>query len=99
MKNKILKLNVKTCLLFLFIGTVALGFTSAKYSLVGKWTIYDASGTSIGEFVDLKADNTYTVSLPDGAIGKEEAISLRIPFFLLRILKMSVAKITGVNII
>ena len=70
MKNNLQKLNLKSVLLFLFIGTVVFAFVPPKYSLVGKWTIFNPDGTSIGEYVDLKADNTYAVTLPDGTIGE-----------------------------
>jgi hypothetical protein len=87
MKNKFLKLNLKLCLLFLLMVTVILGFTSSKYSLVGKWTIYDANGTSVGEYVDLKADNSYTVTLPDGSIGERGSYLFKDPVFSIKNIK------------
>lgn len=52
-------------------GGIIFALTMPKYSLVGKWTIFNPDGTSIGEFVDLKADNTYTLTLPDRTIGEK----------------------------
>lgn len=88
MKNKFLKLKLKSCLLFLCMVTAFLAFTSSsKYSLVGKWTIYDANGTSVGEYVDLKSDNSYTVTLPDGSIGERGSYLFKDPVFSIKNIK------------
>jgi hypothetical protein len=87
MKNKFPKLNVKSLLLFLFIGAVLFAFASSTYSLVGKWTIFNADGTSTGEFVDLKADNSYTVTLPDGSIGESGSYLFKAPVFSIKNIK------------
>jgi hypothetical protein len=87
MKNKLSKLNLKSGLLFLFIVAVIFAFVPAKYSLVGKWTIFNPDGTSIGEFVDLKADNTYAVTLPDGTIGENGNYLFNDPVFSIKNIK------------
>lgn len=87
MKNKFPILDVKSALLFLFIIAVIFAFTSPTYSLVGKWTIYNADGTSIGEYVDLKADNTYSVTLPDGSIGENGNYIFKDPVFSIKNIK------------
>ncbi len=87
MKNKFLKLNLKSCILFLFLVAVVSAFTSSKYSLVGRWTIYEANGISVGEYVDLKADNSYTVTLPDGSIGERGSYLFKDPVFSIKNIK------------
>lgn len=87
MKNKFPTLDVKSVLLFFFIIAVIFAFTSPTYSLVGKWTIYNADGTSIGEYVDLKADNTYSVTLPDGSIGENGNYIFKDPVFSIQNIK------------
>jgi hypothetical protein len=80
MKIKLSKISFKS-FPFLFIALIIFAFGLPKYSLVGKWTIYNSDGTSIGEFVDLKADNTYTVTLPDGTIGEKGSYLFKDPVF------------------
>ena len=87
MKNKLPTLALKSGLLFLFIGAVIFAFAMPKYSLVGKWTIFNPDGTSIGEYVDLKADNTYTVTLPDGTIGENGNYHFKDPVFSIKNIK------------
>jgi hypothetical protein len=87
MKNKFPILDVKSVLLFLFIIAVIFAFASPTYSLVGKWTIYNADGTSIGEYVDLNADNTYSVTLPDGSIGENGNYLFKDPVFSIKNIK------------
>ncbi|HSZ34872.1 MAG TPA: hypothetical protein VK772_16260, partial [Puia sp.] len=87
MKNKFVKLNLKSCFLVLFVCVTVVAFTSPKYSLVGKWTIYDGNGTSVGEYVDLKADNSYTVTLPDGSIGERGTYLFKDPVFSIKNIK------------
>jgi hypothetical protein len=87
MKNKLPTLALKSGLLFLFIGVVIFAFAMPKYSLVGKWTIFNPDGTSIGEYVDLKADNTYTVTLPDGTIGENGNYHFKDPVFSIKNIK------------
>ncbi|MGC4035852.1 MAG: hypothetical protein QM764_07815 [Chitinophagaceae bacterium] len=55
-----------------FIATVFLlfAFVSARYSLVGKWSILNLDGSPSGEIVTFNGDNTYTVALPNGTIGE-----------------------------
>jgi hypothetical protein len=86
MKNKSSKTSFKL-FLFLSIALVIFAFGLPKYSLVGKWTIYNSDGTSIGEFVDLKADNTYTVTLPDGTIGEKGSYLFKDPVFSIKNIK------------
>ena len=87
MKNKSSKIRLIRSLLFFFITATVFAFISPGYSLVGKWTIYNADGSSIGEFVDLKADNTYTVSLPDGTIGENGNYLFQDPVFSIKNIK------------
>ncbi len=86
MKNKFSNISSKL-FPFLFIVLIIFAFGLPKYSLVGKWTIYNADGTSIGEFVDLKADNTYTVTLPDGTIGENGSYLFKDPVFSIKNIK------------
>jgi hypothetical protein len=86
MKNKSSKTSLKL-FLFLSIALIIFAFGLPKYSLVGKWTIYYSDGTSIGEFVDLKADNTYTVTLPDGTIGEKGSYLFKDPVFSIKNIK------------
>jgi hypothetical protein len=86
MKNKSSKISFKL-LPFLFIGLIIFAFGMPKYSLVGKWTIYNSDGTSIGEYVDLKADNTYSVTLPDGTIGENGSYLFKDPVFSIKNIK------------
>jgi hypothetical protein len=86
MKNKISKISFKL-LPFLFIALIIFAFGMPKYSLVGKWTIYNSDGTSIGEYVDLKADNTYSVTLPNGTIGENGSYLFKDPVFSIKNIK------------
>jgi hypothetical protein len=86
MKNKLSKIRFKL-FPFLFIALIIFAFGLPKYSLIGKWTIYNSDGTSIGEFVDLKADNTYTVTLPDGTIGEKGSYLFKDPVFSIKNIK------------
>lgn len=71
MKKKLLKINFKQSVLFVFISVMVFGFVAPKYSLIGKWSILNLDGTPSGEYVDFKEDSTYTVALPDGQIGEK----------------------------
>ncbi len=86
MKNKLSNKSFKL-FPFLFIVPIIFAFGLPKYNLVGKWTIYNADGTSIGEFVDLKADNTYSVTLPDGSIGENGNYLFKDPVFSIKNIK------------
>ncbi|HEY4935946.1 MAG TPA: hypothetical protein VII44_05165 [Puia sp.] len=86
MKNKLSKISFKL-FLFLFIALMIFAFGLPTNSLVGKWTIYNSDGTSIGEFVDLQADNTYTVTLPDGTIGERGSYLFKDPVFSIKNIK------------
>ncbi len=57
-------------MLFVFTSITMFSFISSKHQLAGKWTVYNADGTSIGEYVELKSDGTYNVYLPGGQIGE-----------------------------
>jgi hypothetical protein len=70
MKKKLSKNNFKQSLLFFFIIVIIFAFVPPKYSLIGRWSILNLDGTSSGEYVDFKKDNTYTVALPNGQIGE-----------------------------
>jgi hypothetical protein len=87
MKNKSSKIRFIRSLLFFFITATVFAFISPGYSLVGKWTIYNADGSSIGEVVDLKADHTYTVSMPDGKIGENGNYLFQDPVFSIKNIK------------
>jgi hypothetical protein len=86
MKNKLSKTGFRL-FPFLFVALIIFAFGMPKYNLVGKWTIYDANGTSVGEFVDLKADNTYSVTLPDGTIGENGTYLFKDPVFSIKNIK------------
>jgi hypothetical protein len=86
MKKKSSKISFKL-FLFLFIALIIFAFGLPKYNLIGKWTIYNSDGTSIGEFVDLKADNTYAVTLPDGTIGEKGSYLFKDPVFSIKNIK------------
>ena len=87
MKNKFPITNTKSGLLLLFIVAAMFAFAMPKYNLVGKWTIYNADGSSIGEYVDLKADNTYSVTLPNGTIGENGNYLFNDPVFSIKNIK------------
>jgi hypothetical protein len=86
-KSKSSKFNIKGSVLFLLIVTVGFAFMIPSYSLVGKWTIFNADGSSIGEIVNLNADNTYSVSLPDGSIGENGNYIFKDPVFSIKNIK------------
>lgn len=60
---------IKT-LLFVFTSVILFAFIPPKHRLPGKWTIYNADGTSTGEYVELKNDGSYNVYLPGDQIGE-----------------------------
>jgi hypothetical protein len=86
MKNKLSKISFKL-FQFLLIALIIFAFGLPKYNLVGKWTIYNSDGISIGEFVDLEADSTYTVTLPDGTIGERGSYLFKDPVFSIKNIK------------
>jgi hypothetical protein len=86
MKNKLSKISFKL-FQFLLIALIIFAFVLPKYNLVGKWTIYNSDGISIGEFVDLEADSTYTVTLPDGTIGERGSYLFKDPVFSIKNIK------------
>jgi hypothetical protein len=61
-----------------------LAFIPAKHLLPGKWTVYNADGTSIGEYVEFKNDDTYNVYLTDGQIGESGYYKLKHNVFSIR---------------
>ncbi|HYJ64009.1 MAG TPA: hypothetical protein VEV62_09725 [Parafilimonas sp.] len=69
------------CSVFLF------AFIPTKHRLPGKWTVYNADGTSIGEYVELKNDGTYNVYLPDGQIGETGFYKFKHHIFSIRNIK------------
>jgi hypothetical protein len=86
MKNK-LNITFKPSILLL-VGIVAiLSFVPPTYSLVGKWSIMNLDGTPAGEFVNFNKDNTYTVVLPNGAIGENGFYSLKDSIFSIKNVK------------
>ena len=86
MKNKLSKINFKL-FVFLFVVLIIFAFGLPKYNLVGKWTIYYSDGKSVGEYVDLRADNTYTVTLPDGTIGENGSYLFKDTVFSIKNIK------------
>lgn len=59
-----------TIILGTILFTIVFAFIPFKHHLPGKWTIYNADGTSTGEYVELRKDGTYNVYLPGGQIGE-----------------------------
>jgi len=76
-----MKRNLKLLLLCSFF---MLSFISSKHRLPGKWTIYNANGTSIGEYVELKNDGTYNVYLPNDQIGETGFYKLKHHIFYIK---------------
>jgi len=79
-----MKQYFKTTLLFGFTSVIMFAFISPKHRLPGKWTIYNADGTSIGEYVELKSDGTYNVYVPGGQIGETGYYKLKHHVFSIR---------------
>ena len=65
-----MKKNFIVTVLILFVAAIMLAFISPNNRLAGKWTVYNSDGTSIGEYVEFKNDQTYNVYLPNGDIGE-----------------------------
>ncbi len=57
---------------------------SPKHHLPGKWTVYNADGTSIGEYVELKSDGIYNVYVPGGQIGETGYYKMKRHVFSIR---------------
>jgi hypothetical protein len=87
-----MKQHFKAALHYAFFSVLMFAFISPKHSLVGKWTIYNSDGTSIGEFVELKNDGTYNVYLPGGQIGERGFYKFKHHVFSIR---NAVAKACG----
>ena len=87
MKKKLLRINLKSSLLFLFIIVMIFALVPPKYSLTGKWSILNPDGTPSGEYVNFKEDSTYTVSLPDGQIGERGNYRLKDSIFSIKNIK------------
>ncbi len=87
MKNKLNNMKPSLILLFILIGGIIFAFAAPPHQLVGRWTIYNSDGTSIGEYVDLKVDNTYSVTLPDGSIGENGIYLFKDPVFSIKNIK------------
>lgn len=77
---------MKTVTIFLavFFLSIVFAFMPPKHHLAGKWTIYNADGTSIGEYVELKSDGTYNVYVPGGQIGEKGYYKLKHHVFSIR---------------
>jgi hypothetical protein len=86
MKNKLSKISFKL-FLYLFVTLIIFAFVMPKYSLTGKWSILNLDGTTSGEFVDFKADSTYTVTLPDGTVGENGSYVFKDPVFSIKNIK------------
>jgi hypothetical protein len=86
MKNKSSKMSFKL-FPFLFIALIIFAFVMPKYSLTGKWSILNLDGTKSGEFVDFKADSTYTVTLSDGTVGENGSYHFKDPVFSIKNIK------------
>ncbi len=87
-----MKQHFKAALLFVFIPVIMVAFISPKHRLPGKWTIYNADGTSSGEYVELKNDGTYNVYLPGGQVGETGYYKLKHHVFSI---KNAVARACG----
>lgn len=74
----------KATLLFVFTSVILFAFISPKHHLPGKWTVYYADGTSIGEYVEFKSDGTYNVYLPGGQIGETGYYKMKHHVFSIR---------------
>lgn len=83
-KNLVMKIKLKPGLLMLFVIATLFAFTPRKHRLPGKWTIYNADGTSSGEYVELKSDGIYNVYLPGGHIGETGFYKLKRHVFSIR---------------
>ena len=79
-----MKQQFKATLLFVFFPVIMFAFIFPKHHLPGKWTIYNADGTSIGEYVEFHNDDTYNVYLPDGQIGERGYYKLKHHIFSIR---------------
>ena len=64
--------------------SIAFAFTLPKHKLIGKWTVYNTDGTSIGEYVELKNDGTYNVYVPGGQIGETGYYKMKHHVFSIR---------------
>ena len=87
MKEKSSKNSFITSILLFTGAALILAFVGPKYSLTGKWSILNPDGTPSGEYVSFNADNTYTVSLPDGQIGERGNYILKDSFFSIKNMK------------
>jgi hypothetical protein len=87
MKKKLLRINPKSLLLFLFIIAMIFAFVPPKYSLIGKWSILNPDGTLSGEYLNFKEDSTYTIALPDGRIGERGNYNLKDSIFSIKNIK------------
>ena len=86
MKNKSSKMSFKL-LPFLLIALIIFAFGMPKYNLTGKWSIINLDGTPSGEYVDFKADNSYSVALSDGTIGEKGIYLFKDPVFSIKNIK------------
>jgi hypothetical protein len=75
---------MKTHFKLLLLCSFTLSFIAAKHHLPGKWTVYNADGTSIGEYVELKNDGTYNVYLPNDQIGETGFYKLKHHIFYIK---------------
>ncbi|MES1214344.1 MAG: hypothetical protein ABUT20_02410 [Bacteroidota bacterium] len=87
MKNKLCKINTKLSLLVIAIVVLLFGFTRPKHNLAGTWSILNLDGTSAGELIDFKKDNTYTITLPGGQIGERGMYLLKDSIFSIKNIK------------
>ncbi len=53
-----------------FFVVAAFAFTPPKHKIVGKWIIFAPDGSYSGEYVNIKKDRTYNVTLPNGDVGE-----------------------------
>lgn len=79
-----MKQHFKATLLFVFFSVIMFSFISPKHHLPGKWTIYNADGTSSGEYVEFYKNGTYAVSVPGGQIGERGNYKLKHHVFSIR---------------
>ena len=84
MKGLIAKVKTSFLILLSFSIMLLFSFLLPKPGLVGQWSILNPDGSPSGEYVDFKADSTYSVALPNGQIGEKGNYLLRDSVFSIK---------------
>jgi hypothetical protein len=84
MKKKLLKINRRPSLLFLFIIVMIFAFIPPKHNLIGQWSLLLPDGTASGEYLFFKGDSTYNITLPNGQIGERGMYYLKDSTFFIK---------------